>query len=63
MNGIIVCPMTPKIGAKIEEVNLREDLSDQVVEESRDAWPKHQVIFFATRNFPRTTHSFRRPLR
>tara|TARA_Y100000758_G_scaffold275369_1_gene219694 strand:- start:68 stop:229 length:162 start_codon:yes stop_codon:yes gene_type:complete len=45
MNATIVCPMTPRIGAKIEGVNLREELSDQVVEESRDAWPKHQVIF------------------
>ena len=47
----------------VEGVNLREELSDQVVEESGDAWPKHQVIFFATRNFPRATPSFRRPLR
>ena len=44
--------MTPRIGAKIEGVNLREELSDQVVEESGDAWPKHQVIF----SRPGTSH-------
>jgi alpha-ketoglutarate-dependent taurine dioxygenase len=46
MSAIRVCLMTPTIGAEIEGVDLREELSNQVVEEIRDAWLKHQGIFF-----------------
>jgi alpha-ketoglutarate-dependent taurine dioxygenase len=52
MSAITVCLMTPIIGAEIEGVDLREELSDQVVEEIRDAWLKHQAFSFATRNLP-----------
>ena len=46
MNAVTVTPITPRIGAEIGGVDLREELSDDAVNRIREAWLEHQVIFF-----------------
>ena len=46
MNTISVRPVTPTIGAEITGVDLREALSDPVIQQIREAWLQHQVVFF-----------------
>lgn len=43
---ISVRPVTPVIGAEIEEVNLAEPLDEVTVQEIQDALTAHQVLFF-----------------
>ena len=46
MNTINVSPITPRIGAEITGVDLREELSETAIDEIRAAWLDHQVVFF-----------------
>ena len=43
---IDVRSLTPTVGAEIRGVDLREPLSDEVFEEVRSAFLRHQVVFF-----------------
>ena len=45
-SGMTTIPLTPVIGAEIENIDLREDLSEDGFEELRKALYDHQVIFF-----------------
>ena len=43
---IDVVPLTPKIGAEIRGVDLRDDLDDETVAAIRNAWLEHAVVLF-----------------
>ncbi len=43
---IEVAALTPRVGAEIRGVDLREPLSDEVFDEIRSAFHRHQVVFF-----------------
>ena len=43
---IRVEPISPALGALIHEVDCRDNLPDQVIEEIRKAWLQHLVVFF-----------------
>ena len=43
---IDVVPLTPKIGAEIRGVDLRDDLDDETVAAIRTAWLEHAVVLF-----------------
>ena len=43
---IDVVPLTPKIGAEIRGVDLRDDLDDETVAAIRSAWLEHAVVLF-----------------
>ena len=43
---IDVVPLTPKIGAEIRDVDLRDDLDDETVAAIRNAWLEHAVVLF-----------------
>ena len=43
---IDVVPLTPKIGAEIRGVDLRDDLDDETVSAIRNAWLEHAVVLF-----------------
>ena len=43
---IRVEPISPALGALIHEVDCRDNLPDQVIEEIRRAWLQHLVVFF-----------------
>jgi len=48
--------MTPRIGAEIGGVDLREELADETVRLIREAWLKHQVIFFRDQDLTHQQH-------
>ena len=56
MNVVTVTPITPRIGAEIGGVDLREELSEGVVEQIREAWLEHQVIFFRDQDLTHEQH-------
>ena len=43
MNVVTVTPITPRIGAEIGGVDLREELTEGTIEQIREAWlePSH----------------------
>jgi taurine dioxygenase len=43
---ITVTPVSPHIGAEIGNIDLTKPLDEVVVSEVKEAWAKHQVIFF-----------------
>ena len=43
---IDVVPLTPKIGAEIRGVDLRDNLDDETVAAIRNAWLEHAVVLF-----------------
>ena len=43
---IDVVPLTPKIGAEIRGVDLRDDLDEETVAAIRNAWLEHAVVLF-----------------
>ena len=43
---IDVVPLTPKIGAEIRGVDLRDDLDNETVAAIRNAWLEHAVVLF-----------------
>ena len=47
---IDVVPLTPKIGAEIRGVDLRDDLDDETVAAIRNAWLEHAVVLFRDQN-------------
>lgn len=48
-------PLTPAIGAVIENINLADELSDATIESLRRALLKHHVIFFRKQRLDPTT--------
>ena len=56
MNTISVRPVTPTIGAEITGVDLREALSDPVIQQIREAWHQHQVVFFRDQDLTHEQH-------
>ncbi|HAF68169.1 MAG TPA: taurine dioxygenase, partial [Acidimicrobiaceae bacterium] len=56
MNAITVTPITPRIGAEIGGVDLREELSEETVRLIREAWLEHQVIFFRDQDLTHEQH-------
>ena len=56
MNAVTVTPITPRIGAEIGGVDLREELSDDAVNRIREAWLEHQVIFFRDQDLSHEQH-------
>ena len=48
---INVVPLTPKIGAEIRNVDLRDDLDDETVAAIRTAWLEHAVVLFRNQDF------------
>ncbi len=46
MSGIRVTPIAGAVGAEIDGVDLRRELSDETVAAIRHAWHEHVVIFF-----------------
>ena len=53
---IEVRPLGPAIGAEIHNVDLTRPLSDSQVAAVREAWLKHQVIFFRDQNLTLEQH-------
>ena len=56
MNVVTVTPITPRIGAEIGGVDLREELTEAAVEQIREAWLEHQVIFFRDQDLTHEQH-------
>jgi len=56
MNTFSVSPVTPRIGAEITGVDLREELSDSIVQQIREAWLQHQVVFFRDQELTHEQH-------
>ena len=56
MKAITVTPVTPRIGAEIGGVDLREKLAEETVERIRQAWLDHQVIFFRDQDLTHQQH-------
>ena len=56
MKAITVTPVTPRIGAEIGGVDLREKLAEETVERIREAWLDHQVIFFRDQDLTHQQH-------
>ena len=56
MNTINVSPITPRIGAEITGVDLREELSEAAIHEIRAAWLDHQVVFFRDQDLTHEQH-------
>lgn len=54
-NRIRVEPVTGSIGAEVVDIDLR-DLDDEIVEELRDAWMAHQVLFFRDQEVTHQQH-------
>jgi taurine dioxygenase len=51
-----VAPLTRRIGAEIFGVDLTDDLSEEVIEEVRQALADYQVIFFRDQNLDHESH-------
>ncbi|MDG2003373.1 MAG: TauD/TfdA family dioxygenase [Novosphingobium sp.] len=51
-----VSPMTPRIGALIEDIDLREELSDEAIAEIRQALLTYKVIFFRDQDISQEQH-------
>lgn len=51
-----VAPLTPTIGAEIEDIDLSGELDDDVIAEVRTALLDHKVIFFRNQNISRAQH-------
>jgi len=51
-----VAPLTQRIGAEISGVDLTDDLSDEVIEELRQAIADYQVIFFRDQHLDHDSH-------
>lgn len=51
-----VSPITPRIGAEIEGVSLRDDLSDETIAEIRRALLTYKVIFFRDQDISPEQH-------
>jgi taurine dioxygenase len=51
-----VSAMTPRIGALIEEIDLREELSDETIQEIRQALLTYKVIFFRDQDITHGQH-------
>lgn len=55
-NQFKVCPVTPSIGAEIEGVDLHERLSDETIDEIRQALLTYKVIFFRDQDISQEQH-------
>jgi taurine dioxygenase len=44
--GMTITPMRAALGAVVEGVDATTDIPVEIVEELRDAWHRHQVLFF-----------------
>jgi taurine dioxygenase len=53
---ISVRPVTPVIGAIIEDIDLSEPMSDEVFNEVHDALMEHQVVFFRDQDIDLEQH-------
>ena len=51
-----ISPLTSRIGAEIEGVDLREDLTDEVIAEIRQALLTHKVVFFRDQDIGEDQH-------
>jgi len=51
-----IAPVTTHIGAEVQGVDLREDLSDEVIAEIRAALLAHKVIFFRDQDITEDQH-------
>jgi taurine dioxygenase len=51
-----VSPLTPRIGAEIEGIDLRENLSDETIAEIRSALLTYKVIFFREQDITEEQH-------
>jgi alpha-ketoglutarate-dependent taurine dioxygenase len=56
LRHITVQPMSLHIGAEIGGVNLKQPMSDEVVQEIRAAWVKWKVIFFRDQHLDHSSH-------
>ena len=54
--GFRVAPLNPRIGAEIEGVDLRQDLSDETIAEIRRALLTYKVIFFRDQDITQEQH-------
>jgi len=54
--GFDVLPLTPRIGAEIDGVDLREDLDEELVTEIRRALLTYKVIFFRDQDITEEQH-------
>ena len=46
-------PLHPKIGGKLDGIDLRENISDEVREEIHDHWMRFMVLFFSQSGYLR----------
>jgi taurine dioxygenase len=53
---IVEKPLSPRIGAEIHGVDLRDELSDQTIAEIRDALLRRKVIFFRDQHITTAQH-------
>ncbi|MDG2003374.1 MAG: TauD/TfdA family dioxygenase [Novosphingobium sp.] len=51
-----VDPMTPRIGALIDDIDLREEFSDETIAELRQALMTYKVIFFRDQDITQEQH-------
>lgn len=51
-----VAPLTPRIGAEIEGVDLRESLADETIADIRSALLTYKVIFFRDQDISEEQH-------
>jgi taurine dioxygenase len=49
-------PLSPTIGAEVSGIDLREDLADGVVDELREAFLRHLVLFFRDQDLTDDQH-------
>ena len=54
--SISIEPLNPVIGAEIDGLDLREDLSDEDIGIVRDALNEHQVVFFRDQDITPAQH-------
>lgn len=55
-NRFAISALTPRIGAEIEGIDLRETLSDDTIAEIRQALLTHKVIFFRDQDISQEQH-------
>ncbi len=55
-NRLEIAPLTINIGAEVSGIDLREDLSDDVIAEVRSALLAHKVIFFRDQDITEDQH-------